>query len=408
MKPWRVPFPKFGAGIGLHRVAALADELGLDLSAFSTNAAVTTGSNGKGSTSAMLSSILRQTGKPVGLFTSPHLFALNERFNIDGEDISDEELEAHWRKVEKTANAYVAQFNDQVGGFEFLFLIAASWFAARGCAYTVWEAGIGGRYDPTRLIRPRRTALVSLDLEHTVLLGNTLEQIAYDKLDAAPEGATSFIGAVDDNLRPRIEAYCALRRVRPQTAWDELKFTPPLAGPHQHNNAALAVALARDMADVGDEAITLGLAATRWPGRLEIIDDAPLTVIDVGHTPAAIALALEGFQRLRGQRGAVLVCGASIDKPAAEMIGLLAPSFDVIVCASAHHKGAPAGEIARVARSAHPEADIVVADDVTEARAIARAKARSDGAIYVAGGLFLAAGFKAVHHGLDPAALVFF
>jgi len=408
MKTWRVPFPKFGDGIGLHRVDAISRDLGLDLSAFSANAAVITGSNGKGSTSAMLASMLRQTEKPVGLFTSPHLFALNERFNIGGADISDDELEAHWRKVEDAANAYVAKFNEQVGGFEFLFLIAASWFAARDCAFTVWEAGIGGRYDPTRLIRAHRTALVSLDLEHTALLGDTLEHIAYDKLDAAPTGATTYVGAVDDDLRRRIECYCRLRGVEARFVSLDSRIAPPLAGPHQVNNAALAAALARDMAALSEHAVARGLSATRWPGRLEIIDTAPLTVLDVGHTPAAIRLALEGFEAMRGERDAVLVCGASVDKPGADMIGALAPAFATIICAAARHKGAPVAEIANAAKAANLEAEITVAEDVADARRIARAKAQPGGAIYVAGGLFLAAEFKAAHLGLDPAVLAFF
>ena len=99
MRIWRVPFPKFGAGPGLDRVAVIADRLGVDLAGFGTRGAVIVGSNGKGSTAAMTAALLEQTHAPVGLFTSPHLFALTERFRIDGEDISDAELEHHWARV---------------------------------------------------------------------------------------------------------------------------------------------------------------------------------------------------------------------------------------------------------------------------------------------------------------------
>ena len=107
-------------------------------------------------------------------------------------DISDVELERHWGRVTSAIDAYQAETGDNAGGFEFLFLIAAGWFAARKCAYTVWEAGIGGRFDPVRLIQARRLALTSLDLEHTELLGETLVEIARDKIDAAPSGAWVF------------------------------------------------------------------------------------------------------------------------------------------------------------------------------------------------------------------------
>src|SRR6185312_6841549 len=112
--------------------------LGVDLAAFGQSGAVIVGSNGKGSTAAMTAALLRQGGRSVGLFTSPHLFDLNERFNIDGEDIDEEALQYHWDRVGAATDA--ESLGAKIGGFEFLFLIAADWFAARECAHTVWEA----------------------------------------------------------------------------------------------------------------------------------------------------------------------------------------------------------------------------------------------------------------------------
>ena len=410
MKIWRVPYPKFATGDGLARVNAIASLLGLDLGAFGGNGAAITGSNGKGSTAAMLASILEQGGGPVGLFISPHLFRLNERFRIDGDDISDEELERHWERVGDAIATWRKTHDEEAGGFEFLFLIAADWFAARGCAHAVWEAGIGGRYDPVRLIAARRAALTSLDLEHTQLLGETLEEIARDKLDAAPAGARVFVGEVSPPLRDVIEAHCKDRNVTAVFPAQSEQCLSPLAGAHQRGNAALALALARDMAPaLTQEQMSAGLAATRWPGRLEIIETEPRVVIDVGHTPEAIRAALSGFLTLASGRARVLVCGASRDKNAAAMIAALAPSFPVIIAAAARHKGAPAAEIAAAAAAANPGAEIAIAESMADARRLALAKARSAGAaVYVAGGLFLAAEFKAAHLGVDPASLAFF
>lgn len=405
MKPWRVPYPKFGDGSALPRVSAIAEYLGLDLASFGPNAAVITGSNGKGSTAAMTASILSEAGYKTGRFTSPHLFALNERFSIDGEDISDAALQHHWDRVRRAVRE--SGFEDAIGGFEFLFLIAADWFAAQRCDATVWEAGIGGRCDVTRLIRPHRTALVSLDLEHTSLLGKTLEEIAYDKLDAAPDGAKVFIGASCAPVRDRIEAYCAAKNLTPFFT-TPLGVNAPLPGAHQRENASVAIALATSLGAVSEEALARGLEQTRWPGRLEIIDEHPLIVIDVGHTPAAIATALEGFRALQGDRNAVLICGASVDKAAGEIVALLAPSFSTVICAAARHKGAPAGQIAAAAQKANPAAEVSAAESIEDARRQALGQAGPDGAIYVAGGLFLAAEFKAAHLGRDPASLVFF
>ena len=183
----------------------------------------------------MTAALLRQSGRSVGLFTSPHLFDLNERFNIDGEDIDDEELESHWRRVVEAIDA--EGLSAKTGGFEFLFLIAADWFAARQCAHTVWEAGIGGRLDPVSLIEAQRLALTALDLEHTQILGDTLEEIARDKIGAAPRGARLYAPEAIP-VRDAIVACCVEREVT-------LTFVAPLpeaplAGAHQRANAASA------------------------------------------------------------------------------------------------------------------------------------------------------------------------
>lgn len=397
MRLWRVPYPKFGNGPGLERVRAIADVLGLELARFGASGAVIVGSNGKGSTAAMTAALLARGSASVGLFTSPHLFVLNERFRIGDEEISDAELQHHWDRV--AAAAEVSNETAALGGFEFLFLIAADWFAARGCVHSVWEAGIGGGLDPVRLIEAERLALTSLDLEHTALLGETLAAIAREKIDAAPTGATLYVSESCQAVRGEIEAHCAVRGVSP--VWIG-QAESALAGKHQRKNAALALALAHDLgAQVDDTAIS----ALRWPGRLEIINDNPLTVIDVGHTPAAIAAARAGFDTIHGAGDAVLVCGASADKNVSALIGALAPGFSTIICATAGHKGAPAAEVAAAAYAANPQAELVIADSVAEARRLALARAMP---IYVAGGLFLAAEFKWVHLGRDPALLAFF
>ncbi|MGQ0532576.1 MAG: bifunctional folylpolyglutamate synthase/dihydrofolate synthase [Caulobacteraceae bacterium] len=407
MKLWRVPYPKFGAGPGLERTAAIAAHLGIELSQFGVRGAVVVGSNGKGSTAAMCAALLEQADANTGLFTSPHLLDLNERFRIGCEDISDNELSHHWDRVriavEETGN------EDKLGGFEFLFLVAADWFKARGCAHTVWEAGLGGRLDPVRLIQARQLALTSLDFEHTALLGEGLEAIALEKIAAAPRGAQVFASAdavADADVAAATRHWCDEQRISLKIA-SPLEHAP-LAGEHQRRNAALALGLAQAMAPLSDDQVLGGLAAVRWPGRLETLSVDPLEVIDVGHTPEGVSAALAGFQALRGQRHAVLVCGVSMDKDAAAIAARLAPAFTTIVCAAAQHKGAPAAQIAAHAQAANPEAEIALAESVADARRLALSKAKDGGAVYVAGGLFLAAEYKAVHLGRDPASLVFF
>lgn len=403
MRLWRVPYPKFGKGPGLERVSLVAAALGIDLAAFGADGAVIVGSNGKGSTAAMTAALLMKEGSSVGLFTSPHLLALNERFRIDDEDISDEELETHWDRV--SAAVEVSGLTDAMGGFEFLFLIAADWFVARGCRHTVWEAGIGGRLDPVALIKAKCVALTSLDFEHTELLGDTLAEIARDKLGAAPAGATVFVSRSCEAERETIEEHASQHGLSAQfvSPIDDA----PLPGVHQSENAALALALACDIVAISGADVAARFAQLRWPGRLETINDEPLIVIDVGHTPGGVRAALKGFRVIAGARDSVLVCGASLDKDQHAIIGELAPHFSTIICAAARHKGAPAALIASIAAHVHPEAEISTAENVTDARRMALSCGPNT-AIYVAGGLFLAAEFKAAHLGRDPALLAFF
>jgi dihydrofolate synthase/folylpolyglutamate synthase len=408
MNVWRVPYPKFGAGPGLERCALVAAKLGVNLGAFGARGAVVVGSNGKGSTAAMCAALLRQSTERVGLFTSPHLFALNERFRIGDDDVGDDELGGHWERVRAAIGA--CGFEETIGGFEFLFLIAADWFSARRCEHTIWEAGIGGRLDPVKLIGARNVALTALDFEHTALLGDTLERIALEKIAAAPEGARLAVSEAaappGSEVRAQIERYCTAHSTE-AVFRAPLAGGAPLVGAFQNQNAALALELATALAPLSPEQVERGFASVRWPGRLETIDDDPLVVIDVGHTPDGVSSALEGFLALRGERRAVLVCGVSQDKDAEAIIARLAPAFAEIICAAAQHKGAPAALIGAHAQNANPSAEITLAESVADARRLALAKARG-GAVYVAGGLFLAAEFKALHAGRDPATLAFF
>lgn len=404
MRRWPLPFPKFGAGSCLPRLPTIAARLGFDLARFGDRGAVIVGSNGKGSTAAMTAALLQQAAAPVGLFTSPHMLRLNERFRIDGEDISDAALELHWRRVIEAIESAGESAN--IGSFEFLFLIAADWFAARGCAHTVWEAGIGGRLDPVRLIEAKRVALTALDLEHTELLGDTLAEIARDKCDAAPARAALYFSEGALYERAVIEAHCAGRDVRPVYVSPLDRNVTPLPGAHQRQNAALALALARDLASLSCTQVRAGFAATRWPGRLEVLQREPSVVIDVGHTRRAVAAALQGFQELHGTDKTLLVLGVSHDKDVEAIASALAPAFASIICVSAAHKGAPAARVAAAAAAANPGAEITLAEDVGSARTLALTRMKH-GSILVAGGFFLAAEFKAAHLGLDPACLDF-
>ncbi|UPJ50335.1 bifunctional folylpolyglutamate synthase/dihydrofolate synthase [Bradyrhizobium sp. 200] len=434
--------PKYGDGICLARMAGLLEALGIDRARLQRISVVVTGSNGKGSTAAMCAGIGRAYGMRTGLFTSPHLFRFNERIQLDGVEIGDDAFARLKLRVEAAIAIVAKRTGEKFGAFEALFALACLHFQESQCDFAVFEAGIGGRYDPVRLIGARETCVTSVDYEHVELLGNSLQLIVSDKSDACAAGGTVVYGENCRDLRPHLVEYNrgagrTLLFVRDDICIDNAAATASgqhfdfqfgyhdfrrlelsLPGAFQFNNAAIAVTLflvwlqrerPRNAPDRIEAAIRAGLRDARWPGRLETIQQAPLTVIDVGHTPDGIRQSLASLMAIHGRDGWILVTGASRDKKADEIIGALAPAFNTIICTAAHHKGADAQAIASAARLANPAADIQVATTIEDAvrlsQELAKAKWRR---IYVAGGLFLAIEYATAAKGGRAEDLKFF
>ena len=434
--------PKYGDGICLARLAALLEALAIDRARLQRISVVVTGSNGKGSTAAMCAQIGRAYGLRTGLFTSPHLVRFHERIQVDGDEISDQAFDRLQRRIEVAIVEVSQRLGEKFGAFEALFALACLHFQENGCDFTVFEAGIGGRYDPVRLVGAQQTCVTSIDYEHVELLGNTLELIASDKSDACATGGTIVYGENCRGLRPHLIQYnrgrgCTALFVRDDIHIDnevavaagqrfDFRFAGhafrrlelSLPGAFQVNNSAIAITLFllwRQREHPGkaleqmEAAIRAGLREIRWPGRLEVIDRDPLTVIDVGHTPDGIRQSLASLTAIHGAEDWILVTGASRDKKADEIVGALAPSFDTIICTTAHHKGADAQDIAAAAKRANPAANIYVAatieDAVRASQELAKAKRRR---IYVAGGLFLAIEYATAATGGHAKDLKFF
>ncbi len=432
--------PKYGEGICLARLAALLDALSVDRIRLQGRSVVVTGSNGKGSTAAFAASIGRAAGLRTGLFTSPHLYRFNERFRIDGVEIDDDTLAEGVLRV-ATAIAVLARggLTEVFGAFEAQFALACLYFQESDCDFMVFEAGIGGRYDPVRLVGTTVTCVTSVDYEHVQLLGNTLELIASDKSDACAAGGTIVYGENCRPLKPHLTEYNRPRQVTSVFARDDIVIgnetmeasgqqfdlqlfgdtfsglTMSLLGDFQFNNAAIAAALflqwskhARPDAPV-EAAIRDGLRETRWSGRLEVVHHDPLIVIDVGHTPDGVSQALQSLRAIHGERGWLLVLGVYGDKNVEEIARQLAPMFDDIICTRAHHKGADARVVGAAARKANAEAKIHIANTIEDAVRVSRQLSRDKKQkIYVAGGLFVAIEYATVLRGGKADGLQFF
>ena len=434
--------PKYGDGVCLARLAELLDLLKVDRARLARMSVAVTGSNGKGSTAAFCGGIGRCFGLRTGLFTSPHLYRFNERFQVDGSPIGDDDLSRLVSRIEAAIDEISKTRREQFGAFEAMFALACLYFQERDCDFAVLEAGIGGRYDPVRLAGARATCVTSVDFEHVELLGNSLELIASDKSDACAAGGNIVYGENCRSLRAHLIEYNRSRDIAPLFVRDEIEIggesvsasgqrfdfrfgtyefralETHLAGAFQFNNAAIAVALfllwlqrthPGETSTKIEGAVRSALRDARWPGRLEAIGQNPLTVVDAGHTPDGIRQSLGSLKTIYGADGWILVTGVSIDKKAAEIVGALAPSFDTIICTRAHHKGMDAQNIAAAACEANSRATLHVAATIEDAVGLSQRLAASrNQKVYVAGGLFLAIEYATVARGGRAGELNFF
>jgi dihydrofolate synthase/folylpolyglutamate synthase len=439
---WIYGLPRFGAGTGLHRVEWLASAVLSGGAGRLPPSIRVTGSNGKGSVARMTASVLEALGLTVGLYTSPHLVRFEERFQLGGREIEPAELAELSRWCEaRVADWHRLSPGDQVGRFEAITAMALRFFATHPADVVVAEAGIGGRFDPVRFFAGLTVGMSSVELEHTEVLGSTLEQIAFDKADLCPPGGTLFVAAADPTLVRRLAAYTRLRGTEVVPLADAVRVENVrvegdgmradfsvggidlpnveigMLGRHQVGNAALAVALCRDwMSRAGprfggpsvERAIREGLRTARWPGRLERIAADPEIWIDVGHTPLAIESTVRTMVERGGGRPLTVLLGVSHDKDVAGIVRPLARAAARVVCTRAHHKGSPAAHVARELERCGYAGPVEVVEPIEAAVARVAELARESGdVVLVAGGLFLAVEAGEVVQGRDPARLRF-
>lgn len=439
-------FPRFGNGVGLHRVAHLLREAGSTRWLREQSAIKVTGSKGKGSTSATIASILRVLGFRTGLFTSPHLCTPAERIQVDGVAIGPGVMAERLQGISDARHRYERVHpGDLIGGFEALTVAAAMHMQESGVEASVWEVGIGGRYDPVRLIPGAVSALTSVELEHTAILGSTREAIAYDKSDLCETGGILVCGDVGEEIIRRLRIYAGLRGVsiadaselarieNPRYAHGRMRFEleilerlkfssldSPLLGPHQAGNTAVAVLavlewLARRhpdlLADTArlSENIARGIAEVHWPGRLERVAGSPETYIDIAHTPASTAATMRTLRSMYPHAPLVAVCGVSVGKDAHGIAGEVRRAADHVVWTQADYKGLSAAELAAMASGGgkDPHTEIIAAGAAALARACVLASAVG-GVVIVLGSMYLAVETRTRVKGEDPDLLWFF
>ena len=306
------------------------------------------GTNGKGSTAAMLSSILEEAGYRVGLYTSPFINRFNERMQVNHQPIPDEELAALTEYVRPHADAMA----DSPTEFELITALAMVWFARQKCDIVVLEVGMGGELDSTNIIDvPEAAVIAAMGMDHVKELGPTMADIARAKAGIIKEGGRVVSYGGNPEADEVIAAVCRARNaslcqpdfsaivpgdfsLEGQTfsykGWRGLRI--PLVGAYQMNNAAVVLETVEVLRQrgwsVSDEAVRKGLADTRWPARFEVLRRDPVFIVDGGHNPHGIRATAESLRRLFPGRKITFVTGVMADKDVEHILGLIVPLAD--------------------------------------------------------------------------------
>lgn len=396
------------AKLGLERIVAVLEALGRpqDRLRFVHVA----GTNGKGSTCAMIESALRAAGRRTGLFTSPHLTGPTERIRIDGLPISAERFADAFEHVHAAVERLLADgtIDLHTTYFETVTAMALVVFAEEEVEMVVLEVGLGGRLDATNVVTPELCVITPIDFDHEAFLGRSLEAIAGEKAGILKAGVPAVFA------RQRTEAAAVLELRAAQLsiavgrteAWTidnleldargsrfllsgerELEIVCPLAGEHQVENAAVAtVALMR--LGTGEAAIREGIASTHWPGRLERVSEDPEIIVDGAHNPSGARALAAYIARFYAGRRVRLIYGAMRDKAIDEISGILFPEAEqVIVTAPQQARAMSPEAIHQVAE----HRDLRTAASLGEALAMAREGASAEEVIFITGSLFLVA-----------------
>jgi dihydrofolate synthase/folylpolyglutamate synthase len=391
---------QFGIKFGLASIRALLARLGNPDHAF--RSIHIAGTNGKGSVTAMVDSVLRRAGHRSARYTSPHLIDLSERFVVDGTAVTAAEMARAAEDVRQAIEAAVADgtLSAKPTFFEATTAMAFDMFRRAGVDFSVIEVGLGGRLDSTNVIDPIVTAITSIDFDHQQYLGNTLAEIAGEKAGIIKPGVPVVVGDVVP------EAFAVIERIAGERGAELIRADAPardygpitlgLRGAHQVRNARVAMrvleTLERLGVTIGRQAIVDGLSTVTWPGRLEhrTRGGGREIILDAAHNPAGASALASYLRSLEGGRrgGApALVFAAMRDKDVDGMLKVLLPAVGhVVVTRPSNPRAADPEELASRIRALQPALAVEVV--VPPAAAVARAADIST-LVVVAGSIFL-------------------
>lgn len=297
------------------------------------------GTNGKGSTCSYLKNILKNTMKRVGLFVSPYVISFNERIEVNDRYISDAEIMYYANLLYTYSNEYKHKYNDVIPFFELTLLMALMYFTDRQIDIAIIECGLGGLLDATNILNTNLAIITNIGYDHMSVLGNTLEEIANQKLGIIKENMTALC-CVKPQLKQQFKDYCLQKHAKiifvdeyvsdiyldnkTHFEYKNEKFSTSLLGIYQAYNASLAIEAARFIdSSINDNIIQSGLEETFWPGRMEVVSSNPRIILDGAHNIDGIEALVETMNSLKDDKKIKVIFSALHDKAYDKMLNCL-------------------------------------------------------------------------------------
>ena len=401
----------YGSKPGLERISALLNKLGNpqdDLKFIHI-----AGTNGKGSCAAMTASVMKSAGYKTGLYTSPYLYRFNERMQINGKEIENDDICYLVERIKPIADA----MEEHPTVFEIVTAMALVWFKEQHCDIVVFEVGLGGRLDATNIIGvPEAAVIMNIGLDHTEVLGDTVSKIAEEKGGIIKEGCDCVLYNQSEEVENVIKEICRQKNARLHISdaskidceFDSLygqtfsykgePYAISLLGKNQLKNAAVVIELCRVLNekgwDIPQEELEHGIYAVHWPGRFEIVKEDPIFVLDGGHNPQCAKSIVDNLENYFPHYRHVLVIGLLKDKDYESFAKIINLAADEYICVTPNSERAlPAAELAETVKRFNKP--VWAFDDIKDGMDKAMERADEDAIICACGSLYLAGDIRA-------------
>ena len=406
---------KFGIRLGLDNMSKLLELLGNPQDKL--NIIHVAGTNGKGSTCSFITSILKEAGYKVGLYTSPYLETFTERIRINGENIHKKDVARITTLIKEKINQMVSQGYSYPTEFEIVTTMAFYYYWEQKVDFVALEVGLGGRYDATNIIKKSDISVItSISLDHVGILGNTIAKIAYEKGGIIKEDGLALVYNQSDEAKNVIKDICKEKNARYiEVKFDDINIKQSninsqiydctvmkeryedleinLIGEHQINNSILAISaihILRELRnlDISEDDIRRGLLNTKWPGRIEKIMDKPIFIIDGAHNEdGAMSLAKAIEKNFNGEKATLLI-GMLEDKDIDKVLEILMPYFDKVITTTPDNDRAINCEVLKNKISKYVD-NVVCKENIEDAVNYILKNAKEDDIIISAGSLYM-------------------